>query len=294
MFFSGARRFGVLRVRRGLFVGAVALACGAGGAGARSDASGTPAPHVYFAYVNCCGKGRIIEADPTGANAKTIAKGLHSPVGLAVSRRHLYWASAGRHTIVEASLNGTNPKTIVKGQSGLGEIAIARHLYWINGATIVEANLNGTNVKTIVTGQSASAVAAGGGHLYWASPGAFGKDNGTIDEANLDGTGVTTIAQGQPTPSGVAVAENHLYWSNGASDTIVEANLDGTSPKTIFTSNYVELLGELAAGAGHLYWTWYDTSDPYWSAIEANLDGTHARTIGAQKETPTAIAAGPG
>jgi hypothetical protein len=114
--------------------------------------------------------------------------------------------------------------------------------------------LNGTNVKTIVTGQSAVEVAVGGGHLYWATPGAYGKHNGTIEEGNLDGTGVKTIAQAQPTPSGVAVAENHLYWSNGASDTLVEANLDGTSPKTIFRSSYVQLLGELAAGAGHLYW----------------------------------------
>lgn len=296
MFFSGARRFGVMspsgRARLGLSVGVVALACRAGGAGARSGASGATA-HVYLSYVNCCGTGHIVEADVNGAHAKTIAKGVHNPVGLAVSSSHLYWASAGRGTIVEANLNGTNPKAIVKGQSGVGPMAIGSQLYWISGANIVEANLNGTNPKTIVTGQSAVEIAVGGGHLYWASSGAFGNHNGTIGEANLDGTGVKTIAQGQPTPSGVAVAGNHLYWSNGASDTVVEANLDGTSPKAIVRGQYVQLLGDLVAGAGHLYWTWSDTSDPYWTTVEANLDGTHAQSIAAQKDTPLAIAAGP-
>jgi hypothetical protein len=173
---------------------------------------------------------------------------------------------------------------------------VGSHLYWISGDTIVEANLNGTNAKTIAQGQNgpvAVAVAVGGGHLYWAIPGGYSNNDGAIVEANLNGTDVQTIAQGQPTPSGVAVTASHLYWSNGADDTIVEANLDGTNATTIVTVANVQLLGDLAAGSGHLYWGYYDSFDPYWTLVGARPDGTHARAIAANKALPQAVAVGP-
>jgi hypothetical protein len=309
MCFIRPRRCGVLlaraRVRLGLLVGTVALACGAGVAVAQSGASRTTAAHLYWS------NGKIFEANLNGAGAKTIANRQHTPEGVAVGGGHLYWVDIGKMAksgyysgtgkIVEANLDGTHAKAIAKLQynqdtsHGLViQVAVAvgnRHLYWANGNTIVEASLNGTHAKTIVKGQSDPlGLAVGGGHLYWGLAGyycefsgCYGWKGASVVEATLDGTGAKTIAPVQGFPSSIGVGSGHLYWADGT--TIVEANLDGTDPKTIL-GHGSGFSGVLAVGSDHLYWADGRT------IVEANLDGTGAKTI-VKRHGAAGIAVGP-
>jgi YVTN family beta-propeller protein len=73
-----------------------------------------PARHLYWANLNA---GTIVEANPDGSGAQTIATGQNEPTGVAVSSSHLYWANQTAGTIVEANLDGTSPQTIATGQN---------------------------------------------------------------------------------------------------------------------------------------------------------------------------------
>jgi hypothetical protein len=116
-------------------------------------------------------------------------------------------------------------------------------------------------------------------HLYWTD-----SLIGTIMEANLDGTDPHAIATGQQHPTGVAVAGNHLYWTNlgfgGFSDgTVVKANLDGSDPHTIADSQH--LPAGVAVDSSHLYWinTRGAKEIDGGSLVQADLDGTHQQLL---------------
>lgn len=281
-----------------LLAGAVALACGAGVAVAQSRASGTTAAHLYWS------SGKIFEANPDGAHAKTIATGQHNPEGVAVAGRHLYWVDVGKPTksgfdtgtgsLVEASLDGTHARTIAKLQYNpdishglIVQVAVAAgggHLYWASGSKIIEANLNGSGAKTIAKGQSDPlGLAVGGGHLYWGlagyyyeASGNYGWEGATVVEANLDGSSATTIAKVQGFPATIGVGGGHVYWADG--QTIVEANPDGSGATTIVGKG-TGFSGVLAVGGGHLYWSDAASRHTPSAIVEANLDGTSAKTI---------------
>ena len=69
-------------------------------------------------------------------------------------------------------------------------------------------------------------------YVYWANAGT-GTD--TIGRATLDGTGANqSFIGGAPTPAGVAVDADHVYWANNGTNTIGRANLDGTGANQSF------------------------------------------------------------
>jgi len=105
-----------------------------------------------------------------------------------------------------------------------------------------------------------------GAYVYWANYGlAMGT---TLGRANLDGTGVTQTFTSVPnSPTGVAVDDQHVYWTNPAVGTIGRANLDGTGADQFFVTTATNPIG-VAADARHIYWT--DGG----SIGRANLDGS--------------------
>jgi hypothetical protein len=248
--------------------------------------------------------GTVVRANLDGTGPTTIASGQPFPQGVAVSGRHLYWATQqdsaldpNSGTIVKANLDGTNATPIVTGQSlPYGVAASSTHLYWVtntlvdpdHNGTVVEANLDGTNATPIATGQAHPiGVAVSNSHLYWAN---FG--GGTIVEANLDGTNATPIATGQSFPAGVAVNGSHLYWTSDQPTlgTVVEANLDGTNPKTIATGQTFPIA--VAADDSHLYWATESVGGASHSGsiVEANLDGTNPTPIATGLDAPDGLA----
>lgn len=89
---------------------------------------------------------------------------------------------------------------------------------------------------------------------------------GTIMVANLDGSGVTTLVTGQNSPEGVAVGNDHIYWSNAPDGTIMEANLDGADAHEIVSGQALPF--GVAVDGSHLYWANFIGS----TIMEANLD----------------------
>lgn len=293
MFSSGVRGFrGLLldvRVWLGLIVGAVALACGAGGAGAQSGRSGAATAHLYWTD-----RGAIVEADLNGAHPKTIAEHQPYPVGIAVDGKHLYWADGGPYvkrtnntatgSIVEADLNGTHAKTIAKAQARPVGVAVgAGQLVWANSenSSVVESNLNGTNAKAIAThAHNAVGVAIAGGHVYWGLGGTYKQGDSTIVEADMNGTHPKTIVKSFFL-IGLTIGDGHLYWGN-QDGPIYEATLNRSHARKIVTGGYNRLggfTGGLAVGGGHLYWALVNGSGTRSTIVEADLNGTHARTI---------------
>jgi hypothetical protein len=102
--------------------------------------------------------------------------------------------------------------------------------------------------------------------VYWANNG-----NDTIGRANLDGTGVDpSFITGAAIPYGVAVNDEHVYWSSGAG-WIGRANLDGSG----VDPNFIPTApgggdAELAIDERHIFWS---NPSPGWIG-RANLDGT--------------------
>jgi sugar lactone lactonase YvrE len=90
----------------------------------------------------------------------------------------------------------------------------------------------------------------------------------TLGRADLGGTGVTQSFMSAPhSPTGVAVDDQHLYWTNPLVGTIGRANLDGTGANQFFVTTATSPIG-VAVDARHIYWT--DGR----SIGRANLDGS--------------------
>ena len=109
--------------------------------------------------------------------------------------------------------------------------------------------------------------ASAGAYVYWAN---YGLVMGTtLGRADLGGTGVTQSFMSAPrSPTGVAVDDQHVYWTNPLVGTIGRANLDGTGANQFFVTTATSPIS-VAVDARHIYWT-----DGGGSIGRANLDGS--------------------
>jgi virginiamycin B lyase len=77
---------------------------------------------------------------------------------------------------------------------------------------------------------------------------------GTVGRANLDGTGIDqSFITGLVSPSGVAVDDAHIYWTNRTAGTMGRARLDGTGVDQGFISGLTFPAG-VAVDDSHVYW----------------------------------------
>jgi virginiamycin B lyase len=122
------------------------------------------------------------------------------------------------------------------------------------------------SIIVVIVASALALPARAGAYVYWANYGlAMGT---TLGRANLDGTGVTQSFMSTPnSPTGVAVDDQHLYWTNAAVGTIGRANLDGTGANQFFVTTATNPIG-VAVNDRYVYWT--DGS----RIGRANLDGS--------------------
>jgi len=231
-----------------------------------------PRAEAFVYWINSSGDaiGRS-NLDGTGVDRSfiTLAGKGDAIYAVAVDASHVYWADAagegflGDGTIGRANLDGTGVDPSFISDAGYGRVnGVAvdpAHVYWAGGTSdtlsIGRANLDGTGVdQDFIAGPGALQVAVDSTHVYWADP-----DAGTIGRANLDGTGVdqdfiTRTHPRQSIPTGVAVDDEHVYWTNFL-DTIGRANLDGTGVDRSFitVAGNVNLSG-VAVDDEHVYW----------------------------------------
>jgi virginiamycin B lyase len=112
--------------------------------------------------------------------------------------------------------------------------------------------------------------ASAGAYVYWAN---YNPQHGTtVGRANLDGTGADQTFITAATDSiGIAVDDNHVYWTNAFAGTIGRANLNGTGVNQFFITG-INLPEGVAVDSKHVYWTTEDGAAD--SIGRANLDGS--------------------
>jgi hypothetical protein len=282
-----------------------------------STNTSTAAPvHLYWANntpawgakpaATTIGRARL---DGTGVEHSFVSGTGRRPCGVALDRKHIYWAELQGGeigspdeggAIGRANRDGTavNASFIPTPSTGDCGVAIAGgHIYWatVDHGTIGRANVDGTGVDgQFISGlaipRSTSPISNGGGpcgiavagkYIYWidfvegATPVAIGR-------ANLDGTGVNKrFIPGRPANGcGIAVAGGHIYWTNAgfvkSRFAIGRANLDGTGVDHRFIRTAGGPCG-IAVYQGHIYWGEWKGSDdahPGTTIGRANLDGS--------------------
>lgn len=189
----------------------------------------------------------------------------------AVAAPTLYWTSAAG-TIGSVETDGSNrdPAFVTGASSPIGPAANASHLYWADTATdsIGRVDLDGGNLDhSFVTGATDPlGVALSSTHLLWNNPPVF-----RLGRAGLDGSGVTQnwFALGGTETRGITSDDIWIYWADGPR--IGRAQLAAGAAMSNFVAG-VANANDLAADAGHIYWT-----DPAAGSIgRANIDGTGA------------------
>lgn len=160
-----------------------------------------------------------------------------------------------------------------------GLSALPGHVYWANAAlaSIGRADLDGSHVNpTFVNSVATGAIGLAVDHdyIYWslpggsASPGYIGRVR--LDGSNLDATFIT-FGPGHQIYD-VAVGNQHVYWTDGQTQSIGRANLDGSDVRPFLISTGAGSLPfGVATDAHHIYW-----SDQVRNAIgRADLNGSN-------------------
>jgi sugar lactone lactonase YvrE len=232
------------------------------------------------------GRGEIAD----GANPQPALVPDAHAAGVAVDAKYVYWADPVTDTIGRAELNGGEPEySFISGADNPQGVAVdGKYVYWTNAATgtvsepnqsipadgtIGRADLDGENVKQgFITGANdPRGIAVDGGHIYWVNRG--GSANGgfttSIGRADLSGGGADqefisyssafTGSSSAGTPEGIAVDEEHLYWSatrEGIRTTVIRRDLDGSAASEVrrIVGTAGAGAGQMALDAGHVYW----------------------------------------
>jgi hypothetical protein len=187
--------------------------------------------HLFWAGVleaDTIGRVDLDGSNPTS----NFITGAHGVFQMANDAQHIYWTNGYANTIGRANLDGTGVnQSFIAANAPSGIAVDAGHVYWSSGSTIGRANLDGTGVDqgfvAIPLGGLGGRIAADGSHIYW-----INMDTGAIGRANADGTNVTSNFIAGPISYGIAVDNQHIYWTLGS--TIGRANLDGTAIQRTF------------------------------------------------------------
>jgi hypothetical protein len=149
-------------------------------------------------------------------------------------------------------------------------------LYWGNSdvgtISIGRAELDGSGIEqgfigTSGVGSGPYHLAVDTHHIYWGTATSLGR-------ANLDGTAADPGFIKEVDAIGVAVDDEHVYWTDLAHpNTIGRANLDGTEVDPSFITG-VSADSALAVDATHIYWTDANNTHLTRSIGRANIDGT--------------------
>jgi len=244
---------------------------------------------VYWADAILFGMGTdtIGQGTLQGTNVAQTLNGGSDPIGVAVSGQRLYWGDyqangSGTYTIwAQRLFEGQpigQPVSLLQSTGPVNGVAVeGQNIFWADYyGSMGTATLNSTGLAVVAgtvnqslisdpNGVGTADIAVNSTHIYWANYFA-----NKIGEAKLDGSDVVgQLISTQPLPWGVAVNNQHVYWTISAfPGTIGDANLDGTdvNQNLITGLNYPN---GIAVTATNIYWA--DGS----TIAEANLDGTN-------------------
>lgn len=178
---------------------------------------------IYFSDISAK---QIFSCKYDGTDRKPfITKDILSPEGVAVDwiSRRLYWTDSSKDTIEVASLEDPNLRAVIVSKYLVNPrgIAVDPHqskLYWSDwnreGPKIEWANLDGTERQVLVSGPQVELpnsiqVSPGTGELCYADAGT--KKIECVDTYTKH---VRTVASNLTYPFGLAVTDDHFYWTD--------------------------------------------------------------------------------
>lgn len=210
--------------------------------------------------------------------------------GAAAAGAAVYWSNfdgqfvEGGGSIGRANLDGSDvtDRFITGASNPLGLAVDGTDLYWANNldTTIGRASLDGSDQSQsfITTAIDPEALTIDAQDLYWTNS---SEPQFTIARAELDGSDVNErfmrLAAGSDL-TGLAVAGNHIYWSNFAGPflqsegSIGRANLDGSDIEERFITG-VNFPTGLAIDGRYIYWANSGAGQSAGSIGRAQLDG---------------------
>jgi hypothetical protein len=141
-----------------------------------------------------------------------------------------------------------------------GDIAVDdQNVYWFAygqaSATILRVARSGGTPAPLVaddaaTSSTGSGLATDGVHVYW---GTIGGDGASIRAASVDGGSVVTLAPAGD-PYCVAVDDESVYWTDGASFSVMKVPKTGGAPVTLASSAGYEIPLSLVIDSTSAYW----------------------------------------
>lgn len=197
---------------------------------------------IYFSDISAK---QIFSCKYDGTDRKPfITKDILSPEGVAVDwiSRRLYWTDSSKDTIEVASLEDPNLRAVIVSKYLVNPrgIAVDPHqskLYWSDwnreGPKIEWANLDGTERQVLVSGPQVELpnsiqVSPGTGELCYADAGT--KKIECVDTYTKH---VRTVASNLTYPFGLAVTDDHFYWTDWTTKKVESINVYGEREKGI-------------------------------------------------------------
>ena len=188
------------------------------------------------------GNGKIYRADLDGANREELYGGLNRPYSITLNLHvgKIYWTDPDQ-SVMRANLDGSSVKSeiFIPGAAASGIALVLPQafppepgIYFLTDRNIHRADFDGSNVTSFshiidVFLPDSIAVDPEGGKMYWTEGGWP-----TIRRANLDGSGVEDFLT-VPAPTGLAIFNRRLYWTDAITKEIHVASLNYGAPASI-------------------------------------------------------------
>ncbi|XP_031781812.1 nidogen isoform X2 [Nasonia vitripennis] len=176
------------------------------------------------AYASDITGNKIMRMTYNGSKSESFIGQVSSTEGIAIDwvSRAVFWTDSGNETIEVAHLD-TKKRKILFSEGLINPRGIAVHPYrgkifwsdWYRPAPKLEcANEDGTGRQIFLTGEhvklpNSLAIDWYTDELCWADAGTF-----TINCANIDNKSVRVIAKNLSYPFGLAISQNHYYWTD--------------------------------------------------------------------------------
>lgn len=175
--------------------------------------------HLYWVnYTRGGGAVGRARVDGTNVNKAFLPRVFEDGLGITADSAYIYYSDGG---IVRFTLDG-HPASISSLDPWIDQqLAVdSAHIYWISNSdphAIGRANLDGSNADSSFIELSGDdspthALAVAGGHIYWDSQSGIGRAD--VDGSNVDPAFITGINDDHSVHGGIAVDDEHVYWTN--------------------------------------------------------------------------------
>ncbi len=265
--------------------------------------TGTPACVDLANNANNCGTcGNSCGASGAcsfGHCVTVMAKGISSPIGIAVDGTSVYYSSAASGDVFAAPLAGGPGVNLVTS----GQAASAYDLTLVGGTLFWSTYNSGSVLKVPISGGAALVVSSGGqviqgmandgANIYWADEYASAIRSANIVsgvvqtlEPQAD-AGVSDAGAVVTSPTPIAVDANYIYWGNvGTTASVYQANKDGSNPMALVTGLDPSNGSWIAVDAANVYYTVYNTG----TVISVPIGGGAVQTLATGESQPGPIA----